>query len=75
MRDPPTLAGVSMTYNCANGEWDWQICQDQETITTSQLKAIIDSLIHNRKDLTSFVITAAIRRTTHGLHHENDDAF
>ena len=62
MSDPPTLAGVSMTYNCANGEWDWQICQDQETITVGQLKAIIDSLIHNRKDLTSFVITAAIRR-------------
>ena len=63
MSNPPTLAGVLMTYNfCNGGEWNWQICQDQETITTSQLKTVIDGLLRNRKDITSFVITAVVRR-------------
>ena len=62
MNKPPTLVQVLMTYNCNGGEWNWQICQDQETITVGQLKTVIDGLLRNRKDLTSFVITAAIRR-------------
>jgi hypothetical protein len=62
MSNPPTLAGVLITYNCNSGEWDWQLCQDHETMTTGQLKTVIDGLLRKRKDLTSFVITAVVRR-------------